>query len=266
MKKQLFQVVLLSAVTVLASLEIHAQIRNDRGTFEMPGKGDILVETQANLDLNGGRLFSLTDGFLSTLNTGLGADTLHGNSFPTIKLRKFLSNGMATRMMIHISYDRAKTTIDTMANAASSFGVALTYGFEKIFTPAERLNTYIGADLSFGFSRVANRTEVGNNEVKSSQNAWGLGLKGFTGMDYYVLPKVYLGLELGYGVAFSHYSPWKTETSTGTVDNKTKSEGITLTPYVTPIFRLGYVLGCGRKAHTNSEPDYRSRSNDSDDE
>ena len=82
-------------------------------------------------------------------------------------------------------------------------------------------------------------------------------------MDYYVLPKVYVGLELGWGISYNNYGVVKYSSG----DNDMTNSEFTITPYVTPFFRLGYVLGAGRKMHGNGEPSYRSRDrHDEDDE
>ncbi|RYZ50746.1 MAG: hypothetical protein EOP49_13355 [Sphingobacteriales bacterium] len=255
MKKNILPGLILGAIMMTApSVQSNAQIRNDRGTFTLPGNGDVLVETQTHLNLAGGSIFSLNDGFLSNLNNGL--DTTFGgftggNYFPMLKLRFFSGNNMAHRLLFNISYSSNRQSNTGTDFKTSNFGIAVTYGLEKIFTPAERLNTYVGADITAGYTRIG--AEAGPFDV--SQNAFGLGLRGFTGMDYYILPKVYMGLELGWGVGFNRYG--EVEFASG--NSGTTTNNFTITPYVTPTFRLGYVLGWSKKTRGNGEPDYRSR-------
>jgi len=263
MKKHILPGLLIGAMMTFASSQSNAQIRNDRGTFNMPGKGDVLVETQARINLGGGHFFDLNDGFLGNLNSGLDTATVGtfgvgtSNYFPMLKLRKFTSNGMAWRMLLNISYNNQKVSVGSVDTKVTNFGVGVGLGAEKIFTPAERLNTYVGADLMLGFARIGAKSTGVNND----QNAFGFGLRGFTGMDYYFLPKVYAGIELGWGLSYNHYSAVHFNVG----DNDMTSAEFTLTPYVTPFFRLGYVLGCsGKKMHGNGEPSYRSHGNDDD--
>lgn len=264
MKKHILPGLLIGAIIAFAPSQTNAQIRNDRGTFNMPGRGDILVETQANLNLTGGPVFSLNDGFLSGLSSGLSMGASAGMGMPMLKVRVFGNNDFVHRMMLNISYGTRKTSVSGIDSSASSFGVALTYGFEKIFRPAERLNTYIGADASIGFGRGQEKLD----DSRVWQSAFGLGVRAFTGMDYYVLPKVYLGFELGYGLGFSHYGPMKYEFSGASGDDETTTNGITFAPYVNPSLRLGFVLGAKRKMHGNGQPTYRSQEDayDSDEE
>src|SRR5690606_13715747 len=176
---------------------------------------------------------------------------------PALKLRVFGKNNMVHRAMLNISYAAEGVDVNGAKANVNSFGIALGYGIEKVFEAAERLNTYVGADANIGFVRAAG--EAGKNDI--SQSGFGFGIKAFTGMDYYVLPKVYLGMELGYGIGFNTYGA----TKMNGVDNKTTSARFSLTPYVTPVFRLGYIL-TSKKVRSKQEPSYRSRYYENDDE
>jgi hypothetical protein len=259
MKKHILPGLLIGAGMLFAGTQAQAQIHNDRGTFSMPTKGDLLVETQATV-ASGGVFFSLNDNFLQNLNNGLtlNVGASNQNYFPMLKVRKFSGNGFAHRFMLNVSYgsNNLKDSVDTYKQ--NSFGVALGYGIEKVFTPAERLNTYIGADLMLGYTRNGEKAY----RVDNSQSAFGFGVRAFTGMDYYVLPKVYLGIELGYGLAYSRY---------GEINHYYGHDNITngqfsFTPYVTPQFRLGYVLNDHHGKRGHHEPSYRSRYDDSDED
>ncbi|HRO42956.1 MAG TPA: hypothetical protein PL009_08985 [Flavipsychrobacter sp.] len=256
MKKHIFPALLIGAIMTVAPSQSDAQIRNDRGTFNMPGKGDVLVETQARINLGGGSLFDLNDGFLWNLNNGLdiGANNFSSsNYFPMLKVRKFTSDNTALRFLLNISYNSQRVDGPVVDTNLNNFGIGVGMGFEKIFKPAERLNTYIGADVMLGYARMGAKIDgpVDNN---IDQGAFGFGLRGFTGMDYYFLPKVYAGIELGWGLSYNRYG---VVNFTNGDNNRTSSE-FTLTPYVTPVFRLGYVLGATKKMRGNGEPTYRS--------
>ncbi len=270
MKKHILPGLLAGALMAMApTVQSNAQIKNDRGTFNMPGTGDLLIETQANLNLTGGRVFNLNDGFLVNLNNGLNTAAVVGvgytshNYFPMLKARLFMKNNWAMRVQLNASFSADKMSDSVTDFTVKNSGAALTWGMEKIFTPAERLNTYVGADVTVGYARLSSETSASNIEI--NQTAIGFGLRAFTGMDYYVLPKVYLGLELGYGLGFSRYG----EVNYDNGDNGETNTDFAITPYVTPTFRLGYVLGCGggRKKHGHHEPSYRSKERyDEDDE
>lgn len=262
MKKHILPGLLIGAMMAFAPSQTKAQIHNDRGTFNMPGKGDLLVETQARVNVGGGGLFDLNDGFLSNLNSGLDIGLTgysSSNYFPMLKVRKFTSNNMAMRFMLNISYNSQRIDSGSSNLKVNNFGIAAGWGIEKIYAPAERLNTYIGADVMLGYAKLGLK---GSGNIDTRQGAFGFGLRGFTGMDYYVLPKVYLGLELGWGLSYNSYGVVKFDSG----DNDITQSEFTLTPYVTPVFRLGYVLGNGRKMHGDGEPSYRSKHSSDDDE
>ncbi len=262
MKKHILPGLLVGAIMAFAPSQSNAQIRNDRGTFNMPGTGDVLVETQARINVGGGSLFDLNDGFLYNLNRGLDIGLMnYGNSnyYPMLKLRKFVNESTVIRVMANISHSAQRIDGPAIDTSLNNFGVAIGAGIEKVFRPAERLNTYIGADVMFGYARLGAETRgVITNNI--DQGAFGFGMRGFTGMDYYFLPKVYAGIELGWGLSYNRYGEVKFN---GGGNNRTASE-FTLTPHVTPVFRLGYVLGCTKKHRGHGEPSYRSR--DMDDE
>ncbi|MBS1782502.1 MAG: hypothetical protein JSS78_05515 [Bacteroidetes bacterium] len=264
MKKHILPLLLSGAMMSFAPSQMNAQIRNDRGTFNMPCKGDMLIETQARLNLGNGSLFDLNDGFLWNLDRGLSRDAIGatnftgGNYYPMLKTRSFINHNTVFRMLTNISYGNRRINGQFQDTAMNNFGIALGLGIEKIFHPAERLNTYMGADLMLGYANVNMRTV----NVHNNQGAFGLGVRMFTGMDYYVLPKVYLGLELGWGLSYNYYGMVHTMSSN---NNRTLSN-FTLTPYVTPQLRLGYVLGMSKKHKGHNEPSYRSKDNSGDDE
>ena len=260
MKKHILPGLLLAATLLTASaFTTNAQIKNDKGTFTLPSNGDILVETQGNFNVNGGTLFTFADGYLANMNNGF--DTAFnvaggGTNYPMIKLRFFGQNNLVHRVTFNISYNSNRATTTGNDAKSSNFGIAMGYGCEKMFSPAERLNTYVGGDITFGYGRVSSTFY---NDDKS-QNCWGFGVRGFTGADYYFLPKVYIGMEIGWGVNYMRYGV----VSDVAGNNDRTTSTFNATPYITPTFRLGYMLGWTKKSKSNTEPSYRSKGNDSD--
>lgn len=260
MKKHILPGLLLAATIMTASaFTTNAQIKNDKGTFTLPGRGDILVETQGYFNVNGGTLFTFADGYLANMNNGYDAQfniSSGGSNYPMIKLRFFGQNNLVHRVTFNLSYTSNKMTQQSSDSKNTNFGIAMGYGCEKMFSPAERLNTYVGGDITVGYGRVT----ASSVNTDLSQNCWGFGLRGFTGADYYILPKVYVGMELGWGVNYMRYGV----VANANGNNETTSENFNTVPYITPNFRLGYMLGWTRKSKSNSEPSYRSKDNDSD--
>ena len=77
-----------------------------------------------------------------------------------------------------------------------TYGVALGYGIENHLAGAERLSTYWGYGGSLGYEDMGGTDEAG--EDLDGSVTVGVGV--FLGADYYIIPKVYVGLELGYGL------------------------------------------------------------------
>lgn len=232
--------IILLSFSLLAFAVSFAQIKNDKGTFTKPDAGEYVFETQMRFDVTGaGALFSLNDGFLANLSAGMNQEILGAPSkayFPMLKVRKFTSKNSAQRFGLNLSYASTSVKDDNSSDKNSDFGLALSYGMEKHFSGAERLSTYVGADATVGFNSISNKFTAGSTTDKTSQFGFGFGVKAFTGMDYYIIPKVYLGIELGYGLGINSYG--KTKFQTG--DNGQTSSDFTFTPFVSPTFRLGY--------------------------
>jgi hypothetical protein len=171
--KKVFGIIAITAI----SLSANAQIKTNAGTFSKPSKGSWLIEGAFTPNLAGGTMFSLP-------NLGTPA-------FPVtvVSARKFSSESKATRYS-------AATTLGTGTGNISAFGVAVGLGIENHMKGAERLSTYWGYGAMLGFGRdftLAERLSV------TAQL--------FTGFDYYVVPNVYLGAEINYGLGFTSTKP-----------------------------------------------------------
>ncbi len=94
---------------------------------------------------------------------------------------------------------------------------------------AERLSTYWGYE---GKLAVVSGTPAASEDEPFPTKAtkFGVAANVFTGFDYYIVPNIYLGAEVSYGLAI-------TNTSVTGAKSQTKFE---LAPGVTPSFRLGW--------------------------
>ena len=110
----------------------------------------------------------------------------------------------------------------------TEFSVGLSYGIENHMAGAERLSTYWGYEGNVGY--VASNGTAATSPVAGKYTQLGLGGNVFTGFDYYIMPKIYLGAEVSYGLAI-------TSTTPDGGDGYTK---IQLAPGITPSFRLGW--------------------------
>lgn len=137
-----------------------------------------------------------------------------------LKFRYFFKDDMALRIGLGLNSvkfedidDSVPTNVVTETYKASN--TTLKLGIEKHFAGAERLSTYAGADLLIDF-RGANYKKTNNTTTKevdgeatfpanapsnvagnTYNKGTGFGLGLFTGADYYITKKVFLGVEAG---------------------------------------------------------------------
>ena len=200
--------VLLSAVALLAFGFANAQdIKTDAGTFTKPKAGTYIMEATMTPDITGGGIFSLP-----TLNSDLG--------MLGIKVRKFSSDTKALRLAANLSIlNSGEDDVDT------EFSVGVSAGVEHHMGGAERLSTYWGYEGNLGYV-----SSNGTDAEPGKSTKLGLGANLFTGFDYYIMPKIYLGAEVSYGLAVTNTKP-------DGGDGVTK---IQLAPSITPSFRIGW--------------------------
>ncbi|MBC5836063.1 outer membrane beta-barrel protein [Flavobacterium sp. F372] len=188
MKKVLFTVAAVMTFGLMNAQEVTTT------SAYKPVKGTIATEV------------GLTGGLNNTdfdLNTGV------------VKFRYFFKDDMALRLGLGINSNKEETVINpdptnpgTLINKNSNNLVNL--GIEKHFAGSDRLSTYAGADLLIGFNGASGEyTENGYSyEIDGAQidPATGdpvgnastqFGFRLFTGADYYITKKVFLGVEAG---------------------------------------------------------------------
>ena len=198
--------IILLAVAIFAFSFANAQIVTDAGTFSKPVKGTTIFEANLTPDLSGGGIFTLSD-----VNSNLG--TLG------IRVRKFHTDTKACRWGAHLSMEDSG-----VSGQDTNFAVGVLVGVEHHRAGAERLSTYWGYEANAGY--VTNNNGTSNNTTKK----FGFGASVFTGADYYIIPKVYLGAELGWGAALTNTNPEHG-------DDITKLE---LGHSISPVFRVGW--------------------------
>ena len=141
-----------------------AQITTNAGTFNKPAAGETAFEMQFMPNLDGTAMFAES-------NSG------------TLMMRSFKSEAKATRLAV--SLEVADSGVE---GSDTAFAVGVGYGIENHFSGAERLSTYWGYQGSLGFA------DNGTDDLFT------VGAGVFLGADYYIVPKVYVGTELGYGL------------------------------------------------------------------
>ena len=182
--------------TALASFTFaSAQVTTNAGTFNKPAEGDTAFEMQFMPNLDGAAMFA-----------DRGA---------TVTMRKFESADKAVRWSASLDYNN-----DGDRLTPTNYSLGLGYGIENHFTGAERLSTYWGYGASMTYRGESDyeqdvlRTDddgfpildgQGNEQfdavtVEGADGVLTLGAGVFLGADYYIMPKVYVGVELGYGL------------------------------------------------------------------
>jgi len=194
--KKIFTIIAATIITVTAT----AQIKTNAGTFTKPSAGSWLTQVSFTPNLSSGTMFS-SPSFVGV--TGVSA-------------RKFSSESKATR------YSAAFAIGSTgVSGAPTTFGVAAGIGVENHFKGAERLSTYWGYGGMLGYS---------TDDLKTTR----FGVQGqlFTGFDYYVVPNVYIGAEMSFGLDLISTKP----------NGGSSATGFGLGSGVTPVLRLGWKL------------------------
>lgn len=197
------------------------------------------------------------------------ASGVSGNKFDlstvgVLKGRYFFQDDLALRLSLGLSSPSVKSTLEetnhSLENKYRATTLYFGLGVEKHFTGTDRLSPYVGAELhvgSYTTNAESNDTRtVGtivtktNTQIKAAPGfTFGGGL--FMGADYYIAPKVFLGLEAGLNI--DAYSLGKTTNittinvtgqPTQTTDNsgKTKYSGSSLNTDLQVGFKIGFVF------------------------
>lgn len=204
----------------------------------LPKAGDIAIGVEADPFIN----------FIGNMFNGTSGNSLNLNN-NTLYFRYYLSKDAAVRLSINInsnSYTDKYYVIDDAAAFADpltqsqvedrytfsdrQFHVRL--GYQKFYNYS-RFRAYYGGDLGYQYSRTKDNYEYGNEMTTlnpSPTTHWGslgtrdletnnaidhgIGVNGFVGVEYYFLPKICIGGELGlsYYYGFSGQSHKTQET------------------------------------------------------
>ena len=186
--KKIFTIIALASISFAS-----AQITTNAGTFNKPASGDIAFEVQ----------------FMPNLD---GTATFDESSYGTLMIRSFKSDTKALRYFA--SLEVADTGLE---GSNTAFDVRVGIGAENHFSGAERLSTFWGYQGNLGYA------DLGIDDV---DGIFSIGAGLFLGAEYYIVPKVYIGTEIGWGLNVASAE----DTSWGLSGN------------VTGLFRLGVRL------------------------
>ena len=226
-----------------------------------PKAGD--VTTDVSLFANG--LFANpTALYKGNVASGVSSNKFDLSTVGVLKGRYFFQDDLALRLSLGLSSPSVKSTLEetnhSLENKYRATTLYFGLGVEKHFTGTDRLSPYVGAELhvgSYTTNAESNDTRtVGTIVTKTNQQikaapgfTFGGGL--FMGADYYIAPKVFLGLAAGLNI--DAYSLGKTTNittinvtgqPTQTTDNsgKTKYSGSSLNTDLQVGFKIGFVF------------------------
>ena len=179
--------------TALASFTFaSAQVTTNAGTFNKPAEGDTAFEMQFMPNLDGAAMFA--------------------DAGATVTMRKFESATKAVRWSASLDVNGSD-----VEDSDAVWNLGLGYGIENHFSGSERLSTFWGYGANVGIGSGEASTDADGNAV-DAETSFGLGAGVFLGADYYIMPKVYVGVEMGYGLSISSGSDLMTYGLSGGVN------------------------------------------------
>ena len=206
--------IILSIAAVFAFGLANAQIKTNAGTFTKPNSKALLFELSFSPNIAGGAAGA---GMFSLPN-------FYGSNIPGVRARKFLSDSKAIR------YTGNFTVLNSgIPGQNSQYTLAAGIGVENHMKGAERLSTFWGYEGTIAIQSIAPAAGAGAGGPGNT-SIFGLSGQVFTGFDYYIMPNIYLGGEVNYGIAILNTKP----------DGGTGITSINIQPNVLPALRLGW--------------------------
>lgn len=219
---------------------MNAQMVSKKGENYLPQAGDWAIGVDGS---------SMVSYFGNMLNNSAGNDLSfdHNNADAMITGKLFKTDKMAYRAAVRIGMSSSTLTtpvenvneigkfVDDKAKTSSSF-IGLGAGLEQR-RGSTRLQGYYGgmAMLSYGSGKTTYEYgntdgDIGNVTEDKLGSTMKLGVRGFIGAEYFVLPKISIGGEFGWGLAFQSTGASSTTTKidaeTSITENGPSSSGI----------------------------------------
>lgn len=188
------------------------ELVSKKGEPILPQAGDLGISISADPFLNYIGNFIGGDG----LNVAPTFDFLNGSVNQVITFRYFATDQMAYRAGIRLGLNSNKNAINADDyKTISTNDVGLTFGLEYRRGKG-RLQAYYGGEAGIGLSGGSSTWDYKNQLSSSFTNAGrdrsvkstlgstiSLGLRGFLGVEYFILPKISIGGEFGWGLALA---------------------------------------------------------------
>ncbi|OCB77929.1 outer membrane beta-barrel protein [Flavobacterium crassostreae] len=160
-----------------------------------------------------------------------------------LKFRYFLKEDMALRVGLGLNSETSEVEMTTPVVATAttkSSSNTIKLGIEKHFAGSDRLSTYAGADLLIKMGNESEEGKYNNTTTKTEQKSSGFGVGLFTGADYYIVKKVYLGVEAGLSFMSNTLKDKETTTTGQPTITVPGNKGSNLATNVFGGVRIGY--------------------------
>jgi hypothetical protein len=196
--KQIMKKVLLTAAAVLSLTFVNAQdLKSKKGEAYLPVAGDWAVSFNADgIFEYAGNAFNG-----NTNNSAPSVDFVTNNAFVG---KKFITDKMAYRVVANLGFGSSTNNVPSGANMTENknSGFDLTAGLGKEWRKGStRLQGFYGADATINFaSKKWTETNSLVNRSFDAGTTIGLGLNGFIGAEYFILPKMSIGAQYNYGL------------------------------------------------------------------
>lgn len=165
-----------------------------------------------------------------------------------VKFRYFLKEDLALRIGLGLGSEKTEVISGTEPNqlttTAKNSNTTFKAGIEKHFAGTNKLSTYAGADLIIAMGNTSSEASNQNgnfNNLEQKNSKFGIGV--FTGADYYIAPKLFLGVEVGLSFLSSQTKDAEFSNKTGNVTTSSTTPGSKGTDIGTGVnggIRIGY--------------------------
>jgi hypothetical protein len=237
--KNMKKIALFSSLIFLVKIGFAQDLKSKKGENYLPEQKDYCLSIDAAPFLNyAGAIFSNNGAISPSANSLANSPfTITGKYFTKndFAYRGRIRVGLQSQTFRNNVINNANTQVDTTytndTKKVSSNAINLSFGFEKR-KGKTRLQGYYGAEamimiasgkssysygnnftntqtsifttdfdtpINTGFQSSLTNTRIG--EVKEG-NTFGIGARAFAGVEYFILPKISIGAELGWGLMF----------------------------------------------------------------
>ena len=225
--------IVLSALVAAFSLCANAQYESKAGDIALEVGFNPFSNSFNTIKLNGGSInarYFINDNTAARVNLGFGYEGTSDNLYSTNP------NG-----------DEVKTECSKHAGSFS-----LDLGIENHFANAGRLDLYAGGQL--GIATTFGGGKFGNTEVSGAaiSSGWSTGsidpcattfsLKAFTGANFFVYKKLYVGAEFGVSFSNKSYKDYEVTIDSRTTKKKNDLSKTSFDFFAEPALHLGWVF------------------------